>query len=88
MALALTDRSVLAVHVVHDERAAAFVALGLGLDGLPAALLCTSGTAAVNFHPAVVEAFRVLFEQGRFGLPEGEAVLHDLDETMVGPRHI
>ena len=45
-----------AIHVVHDERAAAFVALGLGLDGTPAVLLCTSGTAAANFHPAVVEA--------------------------------
>ena len=42
--------------MVHDERAAAFVALGLGLAGTPALLLCTSGTAAVNFHPAVVEA--------------------------------
>ena len=44
------------MHVVHDERVAAFVALGVGLDGTPAVLLCTSGTAAANFHPAVVEA--------------------------------
>ena len=44
------------VHVVHDERSAAFVALGLALDGDPALLLCTSGTAAANFYPAVVEA--------------------------------
>ncbi len=56
MALALAEREELAVHVVHDERVAAFVALGLGLDGVPAVLLCTSGTAAANFHPAVVEA--------------------------------
>ena len=56
MAVALAARSDVAVHVVHDERVAAFVALGLGLGGVPAALLCTSGTAAVNFHPAVVEA--------------------------------
>ncbi len=56
MAIALAERSELAVHVVHDERVAAFVALGIGLDGIPALLLCTSGTAAVNFHPAVVEA--------------------------------
>ena len=56
MATALASREDLAVHVVHDERVAAFVALGLGLDGVPAALLCTSGTAAANFHPAVVEA--------------------------------
>ena len=56
MALALAARDEIAVHVVHDERVAAFVALGLGLDGVPAVLLCTSGTAAANFHPAVVEA--------------------------------
>jgi 2-succinyl-5-enolpyruvyl-6-hydroxy-3-cyclohexene-1-carboxylate synthase len=56
IAVALAGRDELAVHVVHDERAAAFVALGLGLDGVPPVLLCTSGTAAANFHPAVVEA--------------------------------
>lgn len=56
MALALADRDEVYVHVVHDERSAAFVALGLGLDGDPALLLCTSGTAAANFYPAVVEA--------------------------------
>jgi len=36
MALAIAAGSELAVHVVHDERVAAFVALGLGLDGPPA----------------------------------------------------
>jgi 2-succinyl-5-enolpyruvyl-6-hydroxy-3-cyclohexene-1-carboxylate synthase len=56
MAIALATRPEVAVHVVHDERAAAFVALGLGVEGAPSILLCTSGTAAVNFHPAVVEA--------------------------------
>jgi 2-succinyl-5-enolpyruvyl-6-hydroxy-3-cyclohexene-1-carboxylate synthase len=56
MALALTERDEMRVHVVHDERSAAFVALGIGLDGDPALLLCTSGTAAANFFPAVVEA--------------------------------
>jgi 2-succinyl-5-enolpyruvyl-6-hydroxy-3-cyclohexene-1-carboxylate synthase len=56
MALALVAREELRVEVVHDERVAAFVALGIGLDGEPALLLCTSGTAAANFYPAVVEA--------------------------------
>jgi hypothetical protein len=57
MALALAARDDLAVHVVHDERSAAFIALGIGLaTGTPAALLCTSGTAAAHFHAAVVEA--------------------------------
>jgi 2-succinyl-5-enolpyruvyl-6-hydroxy-3-cyclohexene-1-carboxylate synthase len=56
MAVALASNRDIAVHVVHDERVAAFVALGIGIDGVPAVLLCTSGTAAANFHPAVVEA--------------------------------
>ncbi len=56
MALALVERAELTVHVVHDERAASFVALGIGLQGVPAIVLCTSGTAAAHFHGAVVEA--------------------------------
>ena len=56
LAIALAERDELALHVVHDERVAAFVALGLGLDGTPAVLTCTSGTATANFLPAVVEA--------------------------------
>lgn len=56
LALALADRPELRVHVVHDERVAAFVALGLGVEGVPAVLVCTSGTATANFLPAVVEA--------------------------------
>jgi 2-succinyl-5-enolpyruvyl-6-hydroxy-3-cyclohexene-1-carboxylate synthase len=57
MALALAARDDLAVHVAIDERTASFMALGIGLaSGTPAALLCTSGTAATHFHAAVVEA--------------------------------
>lgn len=57
MALALCDAERLSVAVFHDERSAAFAALGIGkASGTPCLLLCTSGTAAANFHPAVVEA--------------------------------
>lgn len=57
MALALAAEDRIAVHVHHDERAGSFCALGIGLaNGHPALVLTTSGTAAVEVHPAVVEA--------------------------------
>ncbi|MFM7537925.1 MAG: 2-succinyl-5-enolpyruvyl-6-hydroxy-3-cyclohexene-1-carboxylic-acid synthase [Acidimicrobiales bacterium] len=57
LALALATRPELRLHVFHDERSASFAALGLGrATGRPAVLLCTSGTAAAEFHAAVVEA--------------------------------
>ena len=43
---------------VIDERSAGFVALGMAkASGRPVAVTCTSGTAAANLHPAVVEAW-------------------------------
>src|SRR5436305_4542145 len=57
LALALARESRIDLHVVLDERSAAFQALGIGLaSGRPALVLTTSGTAAVELHPAVVEA--------------------------------
>jgi 2-succinyl-5-enolpyruvyl-6-hydroxy-3-cyclohexene-1-carboxylate synthase len=53
----LEQRGRLRLHVRIDERSASFTALGLAkASRRPVAVLCTSGTAAANFHPAVVEA--------------------------------
>jgi 2-succinyl-5-enolpyruvyl-6-hydroxy-3-cyclohexene-1-carboxylate synthase len=57
MAIQLLSRPEIETHIFHDERSAAFAALGVGSStGTPAVVLCTSGTAAVHFHAAVVEA--------------------------------
>jgi 2-succinyl-5-enolpyruvyl-6-hydroxy-3-cyclohexene-1-carboxylate synthase len=57
LALALRTAPGLRVRVMLDERAAGFFALGLArTSGRPVVLLATSGTAAAEFHPAVIEA--------------------------------
>ena len=57
-AVALARSGSVRVHVRIDERVAGFTALGLGREsGLPAALVCTSGTAAAGYLPAAMEAF-------------------------------
>ena len=44
--------------VVPDERSAAFVAMGMAQQsGLPTAVICTSGTAPLNYSPALAEAY-------------------------------
>ena len=57
LALAAARERGLRVHVHLDERASAFFALGAAkATGRPAAVVTTSGTAAANLFPAVVEA--------------------------------
>ncbi|CAN5538443.1 2-succinyl-5-enolpyruvyl-6-hydroxy-3-cyclohexene-1-carboxylic-acid synthase [soil metagenome] len=57
LALALWRQPAIDVEVILDERSAGFFALGTALStGVPAAVLCTSGSAAANLHPSVVEA--------------------------------
>jgi 2-succinyl-5-enolpyruvyl-6-hydroxy-3-cyclohexene-1-carboxylate synthase len=46
----------LRLHTRVDERTAGFLALGLTKVGARAAVMCTSGTAVANLHPAVLEA--------------------------------
>src|SRR5690606_33516512 len=57
LALALAAHGRIELHVHHDERSAGFMALGMArATGSPAVVLTTSGTAAAELHPAVVEA--------------------------------
>jgi 2-succinyl-5-enolpyruvyl-6-hydroxy-3-cyclohexene-1-carboxylate synthase len=57
LAVALWRQPEIEVSVIVDERSAAFFALGAAqATGVPVAMLCTSGTAAANYHPAICEA--------------------------------
>jgi 2-succinyl-5-enolpyruvyl-6-hydroxy-3-cyclohexene-1-carboxylate synthase len=57
LALALASAGGLRAHSVIDERSAGFVAIGLArASRLPVAVTCTSGSAAANLLPAIVEA--------------------------------
>jgi 2-succinyl-5-enolpyruvyl-6-hydroxy-3-cyclohexene-1-carboxylate synthase len=53
---AADQQGALRLHVRIDERTAGFLALGLSKVGARAAVMCTSGTAVANLHPAVLEA--------------------------------
>ncbi len=58
LTLAFARHPNLTVRVVPDERAAAFIGLGIAQAQRRAvALVCTSGTASLNYAPAVAEAF-------------------------------
>ena len=57
LALLIAENRDLNVYIDIDERSAGFFALGMAkASQRPVALLCTSGTAAANYFPAVVEA--------------------------------
>ncbi len=57
MALMMAEHHGLRIHIEIDERSAGFFALGIAKASRKSvALLCTSGTAAANYYPAIVEA--------------------------------
>lgn len=56
--VALNRQRDIALTEVVDERSAAFVALGMAArSGVPVAICCTSGSALLNYAPALAEAF-------------------------------
>src|SRR5690625_1638153 len=58
LAVTICEHKSLQEWVIIDERSAAFFALGMAQrTNRPVALVCTSGTAAVNYYPAIVEAY-------------------------------
>ena len=56
--ISIANDSFFGVHSIVDERSAGFFALGLSQQSKkPSALICTSGTALLNYAPAIAEAY-------------------------------
>lgn len=58
LTIAFVRHPEITTRTITDERSAAFVALGMAQQlGEPVALLCTSGSAGLNYYPAIAEAY-------------------------------
>src|SRR5690625_3660650 len=58
LAVTMCEHQAIKEWIIIDERSAAFFALGIAQrTNKPVALVCTSGTAATNYFPAIVEAY-------------------------------
>lgn len=58
LVIAFDEHPEIETFVIHDERSAAFYALGLSeATGEPVGVTCTSGSAMLNYYPAVAEAY-------------------------------
>ncbi|RIK89749.1 MAG: 2-succinyl-5-enolpyruvyl-6-hydroxy-3-cyclohexene-1-carboxylic-acid synthase, partial [Proteobacteria bacterium] len=94
LAIAAADTDGLRVWTHVDERSAAFFALGLAKAArAPVALVCTSGTAAANFAPAVVEAFfarvpLVVLSADRPPELRGVGAPQTIDQTRLFGAHV
>ncbi|MDC7999083.1 2-succinyl-5-enolpyruvyl-6-hydroxy-3-cyclohexene-1-carboxylic-acid synthase [Gilvibacter sediminis] len=58
LTLGFTNDPYFACYSIVDERVAAFFGLGMSqFDGVPTVLICTSGSAVLNYFPAIAEAY-------------------------------
>lgn len=58
LVISFDEHPEISTYVIHDERSAAFFALGIAQQlNEPVGVVCTSGSASVNYFPAVTEAY-------------------------------
>src|SRR5687768_9943830 len=94
LTLAFARHPEINARTISDERSAGFIALGIAQEmKRPAILLCTSGTAAYNFAPAIAEAWfskrpLVVFTADRptewIGQQDGQTIF----QTGIFGRHV
>jgi len=58
LVIAFDEHPEITCYVIHDERSAAFVGMGMAqVSKKPVGIVCTSGSAMLNYYPAVSEAY-------------------------------
>lgn len=93
LVIAFHEASSIQKHIVLDERSAAFIALGMArATKRPAALVCTSGTAAANYFPAVIEARQsgiplLLITADRSAIDRSNGAPQSMDQTHLFGRY-
>ncbi len=71
-------------YTIIDERSAAYIALGMAQQlQKPVVLICTSGTAALNFYPAIAEAFYQKIPLIVLTADRPPELLHQQDGQMI-----
>lgn len=79
---------------IRDERSAGFMAVGIGKQtGVPAAVICTSGSAATHYFPAVVEADQsttplIVLTSDRPQRLRGTGAPQTMDQVDLYGRHV
>lgn len=89
LTLAFAGNPYFTCHSITDERSAAYMALGIARQlKQPVVLVCTSGTAALNYFPAIAEAF---FQQVPLVVLTADRppqLLHQQDGQMIVQKNV
>ena len=89
LTLAFSRNNKITCHSIIDERSAGFIALGIAeTTQKPVVLICTSGSASLNFAPAISEAFYRNIPLLVFTADRPERLLHQQDGQTLNQRNL
>ncbi len=89
LVFAFTQNPAFTCYSVIDERSAAYMALGMAQQTLlPTVLICTSGTAALNFYPAIAEALYQQIPLLVLTADRPPELLNQQDGQMINQDHV